>query len=290
LSGRARGLTVEDLCLYALGDVSPEELVALESALASNPLGQATLRSLIEATHQLALLPPPSAPPPRAFDKLWKRIEAEGDKPSSPPPRVMARARKSTPGGAAASRLARSLPLASAVALALCLVAAAMWYRARAASLTLEAALDATRAQLAQGASERGALAGRVGELEEKVTEDQAVYRALGAADLRICLLGPRRADLSGTLRAFWRRGDPFWLVVGSGLSPAPAGQHLKLWGMREGQSTGAAILEVAPDGSVRQRVMLTARLEASEAAAVTIEPDGAAPQPTGEMLFFGTM
>ncbi|MBI2896722.1 MAG: anti-sigma factor [Deltaproteobacteria bacterium] len=290
MSGRARDLAVEDLCLYALGDVSPEELVALESALSSDTAGQARLRALIEATHQLALLPTPSAPPPRAFDKIWKRIEAEADKPSTPPSRPTARARKSTPGGAPASRWARSLPLASAIALAMCLVAGAMWYREREASLTLESALEATRSQLAQGATERGALASRVAELQEKVTEDQAVYRALGAADLRVCLLGPRRPDLTGTLRVIWRRGDPFWLVVGSGLSPAGAGQSLKLWGIREGQSTGAAILEVAPDGAVRQRVMLTARLESSEAAAVTIEPDGGVPQPAGEMLFFGTM
>lgn len=283
-----RELLVQSLSLYALGDVSPEELVALEAMLASDAEGKATLRALIEAAHQLALLPSPSAPPPRVFDKIWKRIEAEADGSPAPKPATTPRAWAGGPG----SKWVRVLAVAAAAALAACLVATAMWYREREAARTLTVALDATRAQLAQDSAERGRLASEVTELEETTTRDRAIYRLLAAADLRVCLLGPRRPDLGGTLRVIWRRGDPFWLVVGSGLlpSPAPPGHHLHLWGIKEGQSTGAGALEVEPDGSVRQRVMLTARLEASEAAAVTIEAGGTVPQPTGEMIFFGTM
>lgn len=291
VSDRLKAATrLGDLSLYALGDVSPEEVVALEAALAADPGGRATLRALIEAAHQLALLPSPSAPPPRVFDKIWKRIEADADKGSSPPSRPSSLPRALA--GRTGSRSVRVLAVAAAFALAACLVATAMWYRERDAGRTLAVALEATRTQLAQDSAERGRLAGQVTELEEVVTRDRAIYRLLASADLRVCLLGPRQTDPGGTLRVIWRRGDPFWLVVGSGLppSPAPPGHHLQLWGIREGQSIGAAVLEVQPDGSVLERVMLTARLEASEAAAVTIEPDGTAAQPTGEMIFFGTM
>ncbi len=279
----------EALPLYALGDVTAEEVMAIELALADDPEGREELRALTETAHQLALIVPTAAPPPAGFDRVWRRIEKEAEKGAPVAPRPGPLPAAGLPQRRGSSRM---LPVALAAAAAGALILGALLFRELRAKSTLETSLDGALAQLAQGTRERADLARQLEDLRAQLRESRRndLVRFLQAPDLRVALLGPRDASAAGVVRVLWRPAEPVWLVVGSGLALPAADRDLQLWGLEAGAPTSAAILPVGPDGAVNLHVPLGPTLVGADTAAITLEPKGGAPQPTGPMLFAGTI
>lgn len=279
----------EALPMYALGDVSAEDVVAIERALADDPASREELRALTDTAHQLALLVPTAAPPPNGFDRLWQRIEKEQDGalPSAPRPLPLPTAAARPPRGSS-----RMLPVALAAAAAGALILGALLARELRAKGTLQTALDGALSQMGQGTRERAELARQLEQLRGQLREARRdeLVRVLQAPDLRVTPLGARDAAAVGVVRLLWRPSEAAWIVVGSGFPQVPADRDLQLWGLRAGAPTSAAILPVAPDGTVHHRVPLAGNLAGSDTAAITLEPKGGSPQPTGPMLFTGTI
>jgi anti-sigma-K factor RskA len=279
----------EALPMYALGDVTAEEVMAIERALADDPEGREELRALTETVHQLAQIVPTAAPPPNGFDRLWKHIEEEAESGASAAPRHL-------PLPAAGPRprrgSSRMLPVALAAAAAGALILGALLARELRAESTLQTALDGALSQMGQGTRERAELARQLEDLRGQLRESRRdeLVRALQAPDLRVSLLGPRDAAAAGIVRLLWRPSEAVWIVVGSGLGPPLTDRDLQLWGLRGGAPTSAGILPVSPDGTVHHRVPLGGSLAGSDTAAITLEPKGGSPQPTGPMLFAGTI
>jgi anti-sigma-K factor RskA len=150
----------------------------------------------------------------------------------------------------------------------------------------------------------------RVGDLENRLREANArVAEAQGdlqiaraAADranqLAAVLEAPdvRRIELAGQKGAPSAAGRAFWspsrglVFTATNLPPVSPGRQYQLWVIPPGgKPISAGLLDLQSGGIAT--VLVDARTAASvQTVAVTVEPAGGVPQPTGEMVLAGTL
>jgi anti-sigma-K factor RskA len=127
-----------------------------------------------------------------------------------------------------------------------------------------------------------GVMVGRVTAPEEKAPVsalEQQTMAILGAGDMQL-----KKDTLSdgGSVTVATSREANQAVVIAEGLPPTPAGQTYQMWLLGEGHDpTSVGTMGAEP---VRQAVPI-ADLTGSDRIAVTIEPDGGSPQPTGEVV-----
>ena len=72
-------------------------------------------------------------------------------------------------------------------------------------------------------------------------------------------------------------------------LDPLPPGQTYQIWLIVDGTPVSAGIFDVQPDGSARLNGEPLPGFEGTVTVAVTVEPEGGVPQPTGPMVLLGS-
>jgi anti-sigma-K factor RskA len=176
----------------------------------------------------------------------------------------------------------------------------ALWQLATAASLALAAGLTLYTSQL------RGRITALEGELrdtqaraesaDERLTEAQRL--AAGAQTAVTVLTAPdvARVDLAGqpaapqaSARAFWSRSRGM-VFTASNLPPLPAGRTYQLWVVTGQAPLSAGLLMPDVQGSVNATFNTPPDIPQPVAMAVTIEPAGGVPAPTGERYLVGTL
>jgi len=253
----------EQVALYAIGALDAGERAAVA----------AHLRGCAECAAELATLAPVSG----AMAQIVTQRE--------PPAALRARVLSSIASSASAP------PRRSAGAWAPWLAAAAMlvlatgtaFYAAelRARILTLEGQLRVALDRVADG--ER-----RVAVALRNAADAEAPLAVLWAPDVR-------RIDLAGQPAASRASGRAFWsptrgvVLTAANLPPLPAGRTYQLWFVTA-QQTPVSIGLVKPDanGAVRRLVDTRGNFPEPAAVAVTIEPDGGVPAPTGDKYLVG--
>jgi anti-sigma-K factor RskA len=127
-----------------------------------------------------------------------------------------------------------------------------------------------------------GVMVGRVTAPEEKAPAsalEQQTMAILGSPDMQL-----QRDTLSdgGSVIVAASREANQAVVIAEGLPPTPVGQTYQMWLLGEGHDpTSVGTMGAEP---VRQAVPI-ADLTGSDRIAVTIEPEGGSPQPTGEVV-----
>jgi anti-sigma-K factor RskA len=118
---------------------------------------------------------------------------------------------------------------------------------------------------------------------------DRIVNAVLAASDLaRVDLAGQPIAP-SATARAYWSRSNGL-VVLASNLPPLPRGRTYQLWVLtKEPAPISAGLLRPDPDGHASMTVVTPVDMPDPVAMAVTIEPDGGVPSPTGDKYLVGT-
>lgn len=113
---------------------------------------------------------------------------------------------------------------------------------------------------------------------------DQELAALLAAPDaVTVDLEG----DVEGTLRVVYSEVQDRAVVVGEGLGEPGDDRTYQLWAIAGEQPTSAGVFD--PDGTGEFDEAVEAPTGSPDAWAVTIEPDGGSPAPTGEILFQGT-
>jgi anti-sigma-K factor RskA len=247
---------------YALGALDGEERAEFERHLATGcDHCQATLRESEEALATLAAQLPPAVPPPEVRASLLQRIDAG------------AAARPA--GGRSARRWVAWVATA----------AAAMLVGGLVTGLLLANRYEARLRQLA----------GEISDLRAERTELERVLRDRAGAQAVLDLLrdsATRLVSLQGAgpspeaiARVVWHETAGGWLVVGK-LPPARPGTTYELWTFSGGRPAPAGVFDVDPAGTAIHRIAPTgARLEGF---AVTVEPAGGVPAPTGPVVLAG--
>jgi hypothetical protein len=175
------------------------------------------------------------------------------------------------------------------------------WWLATAASLALVAGLTIYTAQL------RTRITGLESELREtraradaaqqlmmvaqrSATGAQTAVAILTAPDVaRVDLAGQQPVSPSASARAFWSRSRGM-VFNASNLPPLPAGRTYQLWVVTAQAPISAGLLTPDVQGSVSEVFNTPPDIPQPIAMAVTIEPAGGVPAPTGDKYLVGTL
>jgi len=175
------------------------------------------------------------------------------------------------------------------------------WWLATAASLALAAGLTIYTAQL------RTRITGLESELRDTraradaaqlqmvdaqrtATGAQTAVAILTAPDVaRVDLAGQQPVSPNASARAFWSRARGM-VFNASNLPPLPAGRTYQLWVVTAQAPISAGLLTPDDRGSVSEIFNTPPDIPQPVAMAVTVEPAGGMPAPTGEKYLVGML
>lgn len=283
--------------LAALGATDGREQAALDAHLAACGECRAELRSLADTAALLALDAAPVAPRPELRSRVLSEIKSIRQEPTAAvaaaetarPANVVsledARAARRREGDEQASAPARR-PTFLYGALAASLVVAALGIVFAISERRENNRLQAVVAQVSrQLADTRSQLEGTTTELARARFESEL----LAAPD-------SRTADLTGTAMAQAARAKLVFsddtgeaILVAAKLPPAPAGKAYQLWYIAGGKPLPGSVFTTdrAGRGELRERIPPAGRR--AEVFAVTLEPEGGLPAPSGEIYLKGS-
>ena len=171
--------------------------------------------------------------------------------------------------------------LALAAALVFAVGAGAYAWQLQLRVRTLEARLD--------GAEERASSAERaVADARRTAGEAQAAMSVLAAPDMVRIELAGQSAAAAARARALWSRNRGM-VFTATNLPQAPAGRVYQVWVVTAGGPVSAGLL--TPDAGGRAEAFFNTPPDIAPptAVAVTLEPAGGVPAPTGERYLLGT-
>ena len=239
--------------VYAVDALDGDDLAQFEAHLSACPACQAAVRDARETLARAVLSAPPQMPPAAAREALVRRV--------------------------AERRGARSYgwlrwAAGTLVATGAAAVFAGTWVAVR------------YEARLGRMARETAAVKERVVRNEAALREQVALYR--GAVELlrhpmsRVVDLRGQGTAAGASARMIWNDAGGGHLLV-AGLSPAPAGKTYEVWTIAGKTPHPAGLLVVDASGRAIHRV--DAAVGRVHAFAVSLEPDGGTPAPTGPIV-----
>jgi anti-sigma-K factor RskA len=127
----------------------------------------------------------------------------------------------------------------------------------------------------------------QMGDLQARFNQTQATASVLAAPDLaRIDLQGQSVAP-DARARALWSRSRGL-VFTAANLPPAPAGKAYQVWVVTAQMPVSAGLLTTNPMGDGTQYYYTPPDIAPPVAVAVTLEPAGGVPAPTGERYLIG--
>jgi anti-sigma-K factor RskA len=240
---------------YALDALEPEERGQFQAHVATGcPECQTALADHAETLVALVRELPQAPAPPEVKAALLRRIATTS--PATSPAR--ARSRRWWPALAATA-------LASAAALLLYL-----------------------GVQVGELRRELAALAEEASTLRAETARQRDLLALLGAPGTQAVALEGRPPSPAARGRMWWNGERRAGLFVASGLPPLPAGTTYQLWVISEGKPISAGTFAVDPRGEGALQVEPLPGALRAEVFAVTREPAGGRPAPSGEMYLAG--
>ncbi|MEW5931922.1 MAG: anti-sigma factor [Gemmatimonadota bacterium] len=268
------------LAAEALGALAGPERDALLAHVAGCEECARELASLRDAASELALaVRPVPLDPERSAGiraRLLARAAAERASPDAAdePPDAPAIPLRREPAPVPARRAPRAGWWAAAAAVAL-LVGAYAW------AVSLNRGVEALRGRLAAVQAEREALRGELRRRESALDE-------LAAPGVRVIdVASPARRAPSG--RMFWNPATGTWTFFAHDLPPVADGREYQLWLVTPAGPRSAGTFRPDARGEARVSARYDLPADSLRAVAVTEEPAGGLPAPSGEMVVVGT-
>jgi anti-sigma-K factor RskA len=252
--------------LYLVGALTPGERQEFEAHLETCAVCQGEIGSMRPAVDALLLAVPSRVPP---IDLRRRVLRDVADLPSA----ADSEPQKPRPTGLA------WIPLAASLLAALALGLYAWQLRSRVQNLETRLALA-----MEQAASAQREILG----LRQAALEARSTLAVLAAPDLARIELAGQPAAPQARARAFWSRSRGLVLTA-SNLPPPPPGRVYQLWVVTADRPISAGLLEPNASGDVTATIQTPADLPTPVAMAVTLEPAGGVPLPTGERYLLGT-
>ncbi|HZI63820.1 MAG TPA: anti-sigma factor [Thermoanaerobaculia bacterium] len=261
----------ELLPAHVLGALDEDERRELEAHLEGCPVCRDLLLSWQRELEELALAAPPVSPSEASRARLLARTER--------PERA---GRDDAETAAAAVGPRRDLGwLAAAAALLLAVWAGWAQVGLRRQVRELEAERERIETRLAAVTSELEAARG-------DVTRLSAATRVIASPAMRPIVLAGLDAGAGASAHTFVNPSERKAVFYAYNLQPPPAGKTYQLWFIADGKPVSAGTFDVDPQGHGALLVENVAPVEQIQAWAVTVEPAGGVPQPTGAMVLKG--
>jgi anti-sigma-K factor RskA len=242
------------VAVYAVGALDGDDLVQFEAHLPTCAACQAALRDAHDTLAKAMLSAPPQIPPAGVREALVRRVG----------------------GGGTARRGWLRWAAGTAVAAAAAAGFVGTWVAVR------------YEARLGQMARETAAVKERLARNEAALREQVALYR--GAVELlrdpatRVVELRGQGPASAASGRMIWNDAGGGHLFV-AGLPQVPAGKTYELWTIAGKTPKPAGLFGVDDAGRGTHRVPADAGAGAGQVFAVTLEPEGGTPAPTGPIV-----
>ena len=142
--------------------------------------------------------------------------------------------------------------------------------------------------RLAEVTARANASQALIANVQQTAAAAQSSLAILMAPDVARVDLAGQRAAPQASGRVYWSRSRGL-VFTASNLPPLPAGKVYQLWVVTPEAPVSAGLLRPDDTGSVTTTIRTPSTLATPVAMAVTIEPDGGVPAPTGEKYLVGT-
>lgn len=170
--------------------------------------------------------------------------------------------------------------------------AAAAWaFAAAAAILFIVVALDDARLR-----RQREELTSRNSELAQRIESDRSELarrdlraRVMESDDVRLLFLGGHGPQPNARAKVFWSERARRGVLVAGTLEKLPADRQYQLWVFVDGKPVDAGVFDADADGRALFESKDLAAIRTAENFAVTVEPRGGVPQPTGPIVLLGS-
>ncbi|MEW5977272.1 MAG: anti-sigma factor [Acidobacteriota bacterium] len=259
-----------ELCpIYALGALDGDDLKELVSHLESRcPECEEQIRFYSNLVARLPEALPDTSLPASLKQRLMEQIQADSEAPGD---RDIA---PSTLRRQADRPSTRWFPWALAAAALLLVTVSATFY--------LNRQLREQEAQLNQKAEQ-------IQQLQEELRRQRQVMALLQRPDVRITSLAGTPKSPGAAATIVWSANATEAYFVVSHLPVAPADRTYQLWLITD-RPISAGIFDVNPDGRASLQLSNLIGTAQAQKFAVTLEPSGGVPQPTGEMHLLGSI
>lgn len=169
---------------------------------------------------------------------------------------------------------------------------AAGWaFAAAAAILFVIVALDDARLR-----RQREELRAQNSELAEQIESDRSELarrdlraRVFESDDVRMLFLGGHGPQPNARGKVFWSERAKRGILVAGNLQPLPPDRQYQLWVFVDGKPVDAGVFDVDPSGRVLVESKDLAAIRTAQNFAVTVEPRGGLPQPSGPVVLLGS-
>jgi len=266
---------------YALGALTPAERADFEAHLAHCALCAAEVRSFAPVVGDLGMTSPAAVPAPAVRDRLLSAIRAGS---GAAAPLAAVRAASSPRTGErieTSGTMSRVGPYALAASMLLAVALGGYAAQLRGRITTLEARLRDT--VLRAETNER-----LVADAQRSALESQRTVLVLAAPDLARIDLAGQPAAPQASARAFWSRSRGL-VFTASNLPAPPPGRAYQLWVLTaQPAPISAGMLKLDANGRATEMIDTPQDLPRPVAMAVTIEPEGGVPSPTGDKYLIG--
>jgi len=249
------------LPLHAVGLLEPEEAAILIEHLNTGcPRCAAELAAVSEAVHLLPFAGPAEEPSPMAKARLLAAIRKD-----------LKRGKEPLAAAGWGRTLAASVAAGGVVAI---LSGVMMGRREAALKADLGGKIDSQREELTA--------------LREQVRRARESIQLVSSPAVKVIDLAGQAPRSDSAARVFWDRRRASWRLYADNLPPAGPGKTYQLWLVTADAKISAGTFDPAAGGEASGAVALPPDAGPVVAAAVTDEPEGGSPQPTGTILLLG--
>jgi anti-sigma-K factor RskA len=131
----------------------------------------------------------------------------------------------------------------------------------------------------------------RVAQLEVEIAQNRTYMATLTSPGVRVVNLAGQGLNAGASGRIFWDQSKKKWLFYVRDLPQLPADKSYQLWFVpTSGNPISKAVFNTESDGSTDQEIDVPEGLATLKAAAVTTEPAGGLPQPSGSFALLGAL
>ena len=232
---------------------------------------------------QLVLAVPPVEPSPELRTLLLAR--AEGDLDDVPVTQISSQGRSQR---FVRYALAASLVVATAFGVRVALLSGAL-DEERIARSTAELALGRERQEKVSALAKLAESENARSRMDFELAAVQETIGHLTAERTRAVALVGQGELTEASARAYLDPESRRLVLFIYDLPPIPPGKSYQLWVIAEGKPVSAGVFDIDADGRTRFDTVSQPPLDGSVTIAVTIEPEGGLPQPSGPIVLVGT-
>ena len=134
--------------------------------------------------------------------------------------------------------------------------------------------------------SQTAALSDKLRTAETELAERVLRARVLESEDVQMMILGGQGPQPEARGRVFWSPGARRGIIVASNLAPLPPDRQYELWVFQNGKPINAGVFDADAGGkALFESAEFPQAPQVAEMFAVTVEPRGGVPAPTGPIV-----